>query len=132
MGRPCGGFAPWPVITPGRSGLRAVHAQEGGSQTNDGVERNAVMADAGLRYQWQSCETDAAERLPRALVGSLPFFLWKKNRRWAGRDHPPRSRWGPKKMVEALDVWVGAKIVPSRDHRHFIDGSLSLDSFRVR
>jgi hypothetical protein len=34
-------------------------------------------------------------------------------------------------MVEALDDWVGAKIVPSRDHRHFIDGSLSLDSFRV-
>jgi hypothetical protein len=34
-------------------------------------------------------------------------------------------------MVEALDDWVGTKIVPSRDHGHFIDGSLSLDSFRV-
>jgi hypothetical protein len=34
-------------------------------------------------------------------------------------------------MVEALDNWVGAKIVPSRDHGDFIDGSLSHDSFRV-
>jgi hypothetical protein len=49
-----------------------------------------------------------------------------------GRDRAPRSRWGPGRMVEALDDWVGGKIVPSRDHRHFIDGSLSLDSFRVR
>jgi hypothetical protein len=35
-------------------------------------------------------------------------------------------------MVEALDNWVGAKIVPSGDHGRFIDGSLSLDSKRVR
>jgi hypothetical protein len=35
-------------------------------------------------------------------------------------------------MVEALDNQVGAKIVPSRDHGRFIDGSLSLDSERVR
>ena len=26
---------------------------------------------------------------------------------------------------------IGAKIVPSRDHAHLIDGSLSVDSFRV-
>jgi len=37
---------------------------------------------------------------------------------------------GPERMVEALDDWAGAKIVPSRDHRHFIDG-LSLGSSRV-
>jgi hypothetical protein len=67
-----------------------------------------------------------------ALVGPLPFFLWKKIAIGRVAVAHPGPGGGPERTVEALDDWVGTKIVPSRDHGHFIDDSLSLDSFRVR
>jgi hypothetical protein len=62
-------------------------------------------------------------------VRSLSLF--GKKSQMGGSRSRTAVPWGPGRMVEALDNWVGAKIAPSRDHGHFIDGSLSLDSFRV-